>query len=179
MRRNVPRAACSEWFEKAICRCGCQQSALKRKFSPKSQTWIMNWGSPKWLSQETQALLDGFLPDDYDPASKLPKPRLASEYWLGDHQVSAEEFERSCVEDAEQEKRELDRHIQDSAENFLSWLNHEESGARTLQNLRNSEVGALAACVLTLNKERKAAARRETTKYGFESTRSEASSLSR
>lgn len=44
-----------------------------------SQTWIMNWDSPKWLSQETQALLDGFLPDDYDPACKLPKPCLADE----------------------------------------------------------------------------------------------------
>ncbi len=39
----------------------------------------MNWDSPKWLSQETQALLDGFLPDDYDPACKLPKPCLADE----------------------------------------------------------------------------------------------------
>lgn len=157
-RRNVLREACPEWLEKAICHCGCQQSELKHKFSPESQTWTMNWASPKWLSQVTQALLDGYLPADYDPAIRLPRPRLANEYWLGDRQVSAEEFERTCVESAEQEKRELDRHVQDSAENFLSWINQEESGARTLQNLRDSEVGALAACVLTLDKERKAAA---------------------
>jgi len=161
-RRSVRRAACPEWLENALCRCGCQQSELKRKFSPESQTWTMNWGSPPWLSQVTQGLLDGHLPVDYDPAIRLPRPRLADEYWLGDRQVSAEEFERTCVEAAEQEKRDLDRHVQESAENFLSWLNHEESGAQTLQNLRNSEVGALAACVLTLDKERKAASRQET-----------------
>lgn len=153
----MTETACPEWLETASCRCGCQRGSLQRKYLPGSDAWIMNWGSPKWLSQETQALLDGLLPDDYDPVCKLPKLRLPDEYWIGDRQVSAEEFERSCVEAAEQEKRELDRHVQDSAENFLSWLNHEESGAQTLQNLRNSEVGALAACVLTLDKERRAA----------------------
>lgn len=155
MRRNAPREACPEWLEKAICRCGCQQNELKRKFSPKSQTWIMNWDSPKWLSQETQALLDGFLPDDYDPACKLPKPCLADEYWIGDRQVSAGEFERSCVEDAEREKRDLDQHVRESAENLMAYLNG-EGGLRTIHDISNTEVGALAACVLMLDKERAA-----------------------
>lgn len=156
-RRDVSRrGACPEWLEKAICHCGCQQSELKREFSPESQTWTMNWGSPKWLSQVTQALLDGYLPVDYDPATQLPRPRLADEYWLGDRQVSAEEFERACVEDAEREKRELDRHIRESAENFIEYINHEEGGARTLQDMRFTETGSLAAFVLTLDKERKA-----------------------
>jgi hypothetical protein len=113
----------------------------------------MNWGSPKWLSQETQALLDGFMLDDYDPACKLPKPRLADEYWLGDRQVSAEEFERSCVEDAEREKRDLDQHVRESAENLMAYLNG-EGGLRTIHDISNTEVGALAACVLMLDKER-------------------------
>ena len=163
-RRNVSRrGVCPEWLEKAICRCGCQQSELRRKFSPESQTWTMNWGSPKWLSQVTQALLDGYLPVDYDPATRLPRPRLADEYWLGDRQVSAEEFERSCVEDVEREKRELDRHIRESAENFIEYINHEEGGARTLQDLCVSETGSLAALVLTLDEERGAERRVKAT----------------
>lgn len=150
---------CPDWDQKAICRCGCQSRALKRKFIPESQTWAMNWGSPRWLSQETQAILDGYLPDDYDPALKLPKPRLPDEFWLGDRQVTAEEFERACVEDEERERRELEQHVRESAENLLGYINH-EGGARTLQDLRFSETGSLAALVLTLDKERRTEMRR-------------------
>lgn len=151
----MSKPACPEWLETAVCRCGCQRGSLRRKYLPDSDAWFMNWGSPKWLSQETQALLDGFLPDDYDPACKLPKPRLADEYWIGDRQVSAEEFERSCVEDAEREKRDLDRHVRESAENLMAYLN-EKGGLRTIHDISNTEVGALAACVLMLDKERSA-----------------------
>ena len=151
----MSKRTCPEWLETAVCHCGCQRGSLQRKYLPGSDTWIMNWGSPKWLSQETQALLDGFLPDNYDPTRKLPKPRLVDEYWIGDHQVSAEEFERSCVEDAEREKRDLDRHVRESAENLMAYLN-EKGGLRTIQDLRGSEVGALAASVLMLDKERAA-----------------------
>jgi len=150
---------CPDWDQKAICRCGCQCGLLKRKFIPESQTWVMNWGSPRWLSQETRAILDGYLPDDYDPTRKLPKPRLPDEYWLGDRQVTAEEFERSCVEDSEREKRELDQHIRESVENLLEYINHEGS-TRTLQDMRFSETGSLAALVLTLDKERRTETRR-------------------
>lgn len=150
---------CPDWYEKAICRCGCQRGLLKRKFIPETQTWVMNWGSPRWLSQETQALLDGYLPDDYDPTLKLPKPRLLGEYWLGDRQVTSEEFEQSCVEDEERERRELEQHVRESAENFLEYINH-EGGTRTLQDMRFSETGSLAAFVLTLDKESRMETRR-------------------
>lgn len=75
------------------------------------------------------------------------RPWANVEHRIGDRVVNAEEFERSCIEDEEKKKAELKRHMHESANAIMHYIN-KEGGMRKVQDICGTPFGSLVAYVL-------------------------------
>lgn len=156
---------CMDWLCNAVCYCGCQANGLQRRFVPDAAPfpalnnsrpvrsiglYMMNWDSPAWLSITTQAVLDGVLAIDCDPAASLVWERELPE-WDG-RKVTEEEFNALCIAENTKHDAELAEHMRESKRNLLRFA-RAEGDSRFFVNSSFTSLGELMAITLSHKQE--------------------------
>jgi len=154
-----------DWLCNAVCYCGCQAKGLQRRFVPDAAPfpaladarhvrplglYTMNWGAPAWLSITTQAVLDGVLAIDCDPAASLVWERELPE-WDG-RKVTEEEFNALCIAESVKRDAELTEHMRVSKRNLLRFA-RAEGDSRFFVNSSFTSLGELMAITLSHKQE--------------------------
>jgi len=154
-----------DWLCDAVCYCGCQAKGLQRRFVPDAAPfpaladarhvrplglYTMNWGAPAWLSITTQAVLDGVLAIDCDPAASLVWERELPE-WDG-RKVTEEEFNALCIAESVKRDAELTEHMRVSKRNLLRFA-RAEGDSRFFVNSSFTSLGELMAITLSHKQE--------------------------